>query len=270
MPEVKVENVSFSYVPGYPVLSNISITFRPGATAVIGQNGAGKTTLMKLLNGLLKPLSGSVGIDGVDTRTVDTSEIAKRVGLVFQNPDAQIFKHKVRDEVEFGPLNIGRSAGDARELAMKALASVGLQHAIDENPYDLSYAERKMICVASILAMDTDIIVLDEPTISQDASGLSVMGGIIRTLKDRGKTVIGIVHDMNFAAEYFDEIVVMGEGNVLGQGPVSEIFQAEAVLSDAHVEPPAMGKLSLSVGLTNFSITPTDFVRNFGNQFMHR
>ncbi len=266
--EVKVENVSFSYTPEYPVLTDVNISFGSRATAVIGQNGAGKTTLMKLLNGLLKPIDGSVKIGVLDTRETNTSEIAKYVGLVFQNPDAQIFKHKVKDEIEFGPLNIGKSEEEAQNLAIEALKAVGLEDKLETNPYDLSYADRKKICIASILAMDTDVIVFDEPTISQDAAGLQTVGGIIRQLVKRGKTVIGIVHDMNFAAEYFDEIAVMANGKVVNSGSIVEVFQNKETLRMAHVEPPAMGKLSTAIGLTDFSVTIEDFVNNFSRQFV--
>ncbi|OFW76837.1 MAG: hypothetical protein A2201_00055 [Alicyclobacillus sp. RIFOXYA1_FULL_53_8] len=265
---ITIDGVSFSYTPEAPVLTDVSLQFKAGATAVIGQNGAGKTTLMKLLNGLLKPVTGSVRIGAIDTREHPTSAIARHVGLVFQNPDDQIFKHRVKDEVEFGPLNIGKSAAQAQELALTALERVGLRAKVDENPYDLSYAERKQICVASILAMDTRVVVFDEPTISQDAVGVRRMGEIVRGLADEGKTVISIVHDMNFVAEYFDWVVVMANGRVLQTGSPEAVFQNKMTLALAHVEAPAMGKLSTAMGMSNFSLTVESFVAEFAAEFV--
>jgi len=263
MLSITIDRVSFSYTPEVPVLTDVSVDFKAGATAVIGQNGAGKTTLMKLLNGLLKPMAGTVRIGTLDTREEEASSMAKHVGLVFQNPDDQIFKHRVMDEVEFGPLNIGKSAKEAQDLALAAIRRVGLEAKVGENPYDLSYAERKLICVASILAMDTPVIVFDEPTISQDAAGLRRMGEIIRSLVDAGKTVISIVHDMNFVAEYFDWVVVMANGSVVQSGSPTAVFQDKETLVLAHVDIPAMGKLSTSLGMSKFSLSVESFVEAF-------
>lgn len=267
MLDVKVQNLFFSYIGGQRVLEDVNVTFSPGTTAIIGQNGAGKTTLMKLLNGLLKPSAGTVHIGEMNAATHDVSELAKYVGIVFQNPDAQIFNHTIENEVKFGPLNIGKSPEQARELALEALSVVGLQHRFTDNPYDLSYSERKLVCVASILAMNPDVVILDEPTMSQDSAGLRLMGDIVKRLKMDGKTVIGIVHDMNFAAEFFDEIVVMAEGTVLKQGAVRDVFSDTQTLRTAHVEAPSMGKLSLRVGLPSFSVTTKEFVDNFRRTF---
>lgn len=266
--QIAVTDVSFAYQPEWPVLQRVSVSFSPGATAVIGQNGAGKTTLMKMLNGLIQPNSGDVRIDGVSTRHRNPADVARQVGLVFQNPDDQIFKHRVLDEVMFGPLNIGKSADDARELAKAALREVGLESTIDANPYDLGYGDRKLVCVASILAMDTPVVVFDEPTISQDARGIARIGGIIRDLARRGKTVIAIVHDMNFSAEYFETVVVMAEGRVLASGRPADIFSQTDVLRQAHVDAPAMAQLSLELGLSQVCTGVDEFVDEYRQERM--
>jgi energy-coupling factor transport system ATP-binding protein len=260
---IAVENVHFEYVPGEPVLRDVSLQFDGGATAVIGQNGAGKTTLMKLLNGLLKPTRGNVLVGDLNTRDHEAGRIARYVGLVFQNPDDQIFKSRVLDEVMFGPLNIGMSEQEARESALAALQTVELKDFVDDNPFDLSYAQRKRICIASILAMQTPVVVFDEPTISQDAYGLRMMGRIVQDLMAEGRTVIAIVHDMNFAAEYFDRIVVMAEGQVVADGRPEDVFVNEAALRRAHVDAPAMVKLSQATGLSRPCLTVPSFVERF-------
>lgn len=263
---IAVDNVSFHYVPEYPVLVGVSLEFQVGATAIIGENGAGKTTLMKLLNGLLKPVEGSILVGNGDTKNHDASQMAKKVGLVFQNPDDQIFKNKVIDEVMFGPLNIGAPAGLAQEAARAALREVELEHVAEENPYDLSYTERKRICVASILAMDTDVVIFDEPTISQDVHGLRLMGNLIRKLARKGKTVIAIVHDMDFVAEHFPRIVVMAKGRVIADGPAIEVFKHNELLHTAKVDAPGLVKLSRGVGLSGPVLDVDRFVEAFKNE----
>jgi energy-coupling factor transport system ATP-binding protein len=260
---IVASNVHFHYTPDQPVLEGVSLEFGPGAAAIIGQNGAGKTTLMKLFNGLLKPVEGRVMVGDWSTKDYTTARIAKRVGLVFQNPDDQIFKSKVIDEVMFGPMNLGASVGLARSAAMSALREMALDHTAEGNPYDLSYAQRKQLCVASILAMDTDVVVFDEPTISQDVDGLQLMGRIIRNLAKSGKTVISIVHDMDFAAEYFSRIVVMASGKVVSDGPPQHVFCQEESLSAARVDAPAMVKLSRGVGLREPALTVNGFADAF-------
>jgi energy-coupling factor transport system ATP-binding protein len=261
---IVVENVYFEYVPGEPVLRDVSLQFDGGTTAIIGQNGAGKTTLMKLLNGLLKPTQqGNVWVGDLNTRYHEAGRIASHVGLVFQNPDDQIFKSRVLDEVMFGPLNIGMSEREARESALAALKTVELEDFVDDNPFDLSYAQRKSICIASVLAMQTPVVVFDEPTVSQDAYGLHMMGRIIQDLKAAGRTVIAIVHDMNFAAEYFDRIVVMADGQVVADGLPEDVFVNQAALCRAHVDAPAMVKLSQATWLSRPCLTVPAFVERY-------
>lgn len=260
---IVVDHVHFAYTLGQPVLRDISLWFDAGATAIIGENGAGKTTLMKLLNGLLKPTQGDVWVGDLNTRHHDPARIARHVGLVFQNPNDQIFKSRVLDEVMFGPLNIGLSESAARESALAALETVELAHLADENPYDLSYAQRKRICIASILAMQTPVVVFDEPTISQDGHGLRLIARIIRTLEAEGRTVISIVHDMNFAAEHFHRVIAMAAGEVVADGRPEDVFADEAVLRRARVDAPAMVKLSRATGLRKTCLTVPAFVASY-------
>lgn len=168
MNKIEIKNLHFSYKGNEEILKDINLTFDSRSTAIIGQNGAGKTTFVKLLKGLLKPTSGEVIINGINTKESTVAGLAKHIGLIFQNPNDQIFKNKVIDEVIFGPLNIGQSLEKAKENSINALKTVGLYEKINENPYDLSLSERKLISIASIVAMDTEIIIFDEPTIAQD------------------------------------------------------------------------------------------------------
>jgi energy-coupling factor transport system ATP-binding protein len=233
-----IKNLDFSYTKDVPVIKNLNLALTRTPTAIIGQNGAGKTTLVKLLKGLLKPVNGSIffGKDDISKKTV--AMMASSVGYVFQNPDDQIFKYTVKDEILFGPKNIGMPESEADKRAADALAMVGLSDKAGENPYDLELSERKMVTIASVIAMNTDVIILDEPTIAQDAAGRKTLSDIIRTLNDEGKFVLAILHDMEFVAETFSRIIVMAKGKVLVDGTVREVFSDEESLKAARLEQP--------------------------------
>ncbi|ACI16777.1 cobalt ABC transporter ATP-binding protein [Coprothermobacter proteolyticus DSM 5265] len=257
---IEVDNVSFAYTEGIPVLKNVTFSLNNGSVAIIGQNGSGKTTLVKLLKALLKPISGDIFINGINTKETTAAKLARTVGLVFQNPNDQIFKNKVLDEVMFGPLNIGQSMEEARENAIKALETVSLVDKKEENPYDLSLSERKLVSIASILSMDTDIVILDEPTIAQDYLGKAKIRSIVHELVQRGKLVITITHDMDFVGECFQRVIVLSEGQLLLDGPAREVFSKEDVLRSANLEPPYVAQLSKTTGYQGVLLSVEEFV----------
>ena len=202
----QVKDLRFSYVKGREVLHGLNLALDHRPTAIIGQNGAGKTTLVRVLKGLLKPDSGEIRYQGENLETKTVAELASRVGYVFQNPDDQIFKYKVLEEVMFGPLNIGMSPQEAEASAHEALRMVGLDEKAGENPYDLELSDRKMVAIASVLAMNTDVIILDEPTIAQSWNGREKIREIMQAKAAEGKLVIAILHDMDFVANSFAQI----------------------------------------------------------------
>lgn len=257
---IEVDNVSFAYTEGIPVLKNVTFSLNSGSVAIIGQNGSGKTTLVKLLKALLKPISGDIFINGINTKETTAAKLARTVGLVFQNPNDQIFKNKVLDEVMFGPLNIGQSMEEARKNAIKALETVSLVDKKEENPYDLSLSERKLVSIASILSMDTDIVILDEPTIAQDYLGKAKIRSIVHELVQRGKLVITITHDMDFVGECFQRVIVLSEGQLLLDGPAREVFSKEDVLRSANLEPPYVTQLSKTMGYQGVLLSVEEFV----------
>ncbi len=236
----RTEGLGFSYIPGKPVLSGLDLRLDHRPTAIIGQNGAGKTTLVRILKGLLKPESGSVYFGGEDITRHTVAQLSGKVGYVFQNPDDQIFKYKVRDEVMFGPLNIGMSKEQAAARAQEALRQVGLSEQAESNPYDLELSERKLVAIASVLAMDTEAVILDEPTIAQDAWGKAKLREIIRQLQAEGKLVLAILHDMDFVAACFDRVLVMAHGEILADGSPAEVFREKDALEKAAVQPPQL------------------------------
>ena len=196
--------------------------------------------MVKLLKGLLKPVSGNIYFRGEDISGKTVAMLAGNVGYVFQNPDDQIFKYNVMDEIMFGPMNIGMDPKRAEEEAKRALELTGLSGKEKENPYDLELYERKMTAIASVLAMDTDVLILDEPTIAQDWKGRQIIGGIIRSLSERGKLVIAILHDMDFVAENFERVIIMAHGQVLADGTARDVFMQDEALKKARLQKPYM------------------------------
>lgn len=239
----QVKDLRFSYVKGREVLHGLNLALDHRPTAIIGQNGAGKTTLVRVLKGLLKPDSGEIRYQGENLETKTVAELASRVGYVFQNPDDQIFKYKVLEEVMFGPLNIGMSPQEAEASAHEALRMVGLDEKAGENPYDLELSDRKMVAIASVLAMNTDVIILDEPTIAQSWNGREKIREIIQAKAAEGKLVIAILHDMDFVANSFARVIAMAHGEILADDTPAEIFRNHPVLEKAALAAPPLYEL---------------------------
>lgn len=247
-PVFSIRGLGFSYTEGRQVLGGLDLEIDNRATAIVGQNGAGKTTLVKLLKGLLKPSLGRILLQGGDIGEKTVAQLAGKVGYVFQNPDDQIFKNRVLDEVMVGPLNLGMDKKQAREMALKALGMSGLLEVQDENPYDLDLSDRKMVAIASVLAMEPGVLILDEPTIAQDAGGKRRIGSIVEGLRREGKTVLAILHDMDFAAEYFERVIIMAHGTVLSDGPKHQVFYEMEALKEARLEQPHVTGLCARLG----------------------
>ena len=245
----QIDHISFAYQKNVMVLENLSISMDHRATAIIGQNGAGKTTLVRLLKGLLKPISGIIYFQEEDISGKTVAMLAGKVGYVFQNPDDQIFKYNVLDEVMFGPMNIGMTQDEAKDRAMKALDLMGLSGKEEENPYDLELYERKMVAIASVVAMNTDVVILDEPTIAQDYPGKKKIGEMITNLSEEGKLVIAILHDMDFVAEHFERVIVMAHGKILADDTAEKVFAQDEILKEARLQKPYMTQLMERFGV---------------------
>ncbi|HCD45363.1 MAG TPA: ABC transporter [Lachnoclostridium sp.] len=254
----RIQDLTFHYQPDIPVIEHQELCLDARPTAIIGQNGAGKTTLVKLLKGLLKPNAGSIFFEGEDISRRTVAQLAGKVGYVFQNPDDQIFKNQVLEEVMVGPLNLGKSREEAKKLAEEALEMVGLLEAAEENPYDLDLSERKMVAIASVVAMDPKVLILDEPTIAQDTKGRAVLGRIVRTLSEKGKFVLAILHDMDFVAEHFERVIIMAHGKVLSDGPGEQVFYEKESLVKARLEQPHTARLCEFLGYEGAFMTAED------------
>ena len=254
----QIQDLKFHYLPDIPVIEHLDLCLDARPTAIIGQNGAGKTTLVKLLKGLLKPNAGNIFFEDEDISQKTVAQLAGKVGYVFQNPDDQIFKNRVMEEVMVGPLNLGKSREEAQKLAADALEMVGLTDAAEENPYDLDLSERKMVAIASVVAMDTKVLILDEPTIAQDANGRVVLGRIVQTLSKKGKFVLAILHDMDFVAEYFERVIIMAHGKVLSDGLGEKVFYEKESLLKARLEQPHTARLCERLGYEGAFLTAED------------
>jgi energy-coupling factor transport system ATP-binding protein len=253
---IEVTGLVHVYPGGTRAVDGVTLTIGRGErVAIVGQNGSGKSTLVRHFNGLLRPTEGQVVIDGRDAAGHRVAELAATVGLAFQDPDRQIFAGKVRDEVAFGPKNLGLRGDELAGAVDAALAATGLTDDAATNPYDLGFSRRKLLALASILAMRTPVVVLDEPTTGQDARGVDRVQSIVDGLAADGRTVVAISHDMRFVAESFDRVVVMRAGKVELDGSPLEVFAEAAwpVLASTYLEPPLAARIGAQLGLA----TPT-------------
>ena len=242
-PILTFRQVGFTYPGGGASVTDLDMTVYPGElVGIVGQNGAGKTTLTKLLNGLLKPTRGEVRVAGLDTRTTPVSTVAAHVATLFQNPDRQICKNTVLDEVAFGLELTGIDPSAARERARRVIKRFGLP--ATEAPFSLSRGQRQMVALAGVVVMEPDIVVLDEPTSGLDYRECMTVMETVRDMADQGSAVIMVCHDMEVVSDFAERIVVMADGRILGRGPASELFADAALMDEASVTPPQVIDLS--------------------------
>ena len=247
--KIEISNLHFQYPGGVKALNGISLTIDSGEqVAIVGQNGSGKTTLVKHLNGLLQPVSGQVVIGDWNTKEYSVAKLARRVGYVFQNPDEQLFSKNVGTEVAFGPKNLGYGADQLQALVNDALAMTELSDKTETNPYDLSATWRKMVALASVISMNTDIVIFDEPTTGQDAVNVGRIANVIKALRERGKTVITITHDIDFCAENFERVIALSQGKILLDGKAEVVLGQEDILATTYVDPPQLTRLGKRLG----------------------
>ena len=247
---IQMEHVSFSYSDQGPTVQDVSFHIEKGEfAAILGANGAGKTTTVRLIDGLIRPTSGRVLIHGADTATSPVSERARRVGFLFQNPDRQICKNTVREEILFGLKTVrgeeGEEALNARcEEVLKDFGFTG-----DEEPFSLSRGQRQRVALASILAVEPEVLILDEPTTGLDyLECCHIMDRIRRMNEEKQVTVIMVCHDMEVVLDYATRALVMSGGRLLADGPVREIFRNRELMENASILPPQMIALSIHLG----------------------
>ena len=236
-PVARFEGVGYSYPGGGASVRALDFEVFPGEiVGIVGQNGAGKTTFTKLLNGLLKPAEGNVVVAGLNTREIPTSRIARHVSTLFQNPDRQICKDTVLDEVAFGLLLQGVSLDEASARAKATCERFGLP--LDEAPFSLSRGQRQMVALASVVVGEPQIIVLDEPTCGLDYRECMTVMETVRDMAAAGSAVVMVCHDMEVVSDFADRLVVMANGEILGRGTCADVFANDGLMQGAFIEPP--------------------------------
>lgn len=261
MSDLIIKDVSFSYPGGFLAVDHINMEIKAGENvAIVGQNGAGKTTTVKMMNGLLRPTEGEVLIGEMNTKDYTTAQISRKVGYVFQNPDDQIFHSTVESEVRFGPKMMKLSQEEEDRRVEQALLMTGMDRFKEENPYNLPLSTRKFVTIAAVIAMETDILIFDEPTAGQDIEGNKRLSAILRALHEQGKTVITISHDMEFVADNFKKVIVMAKKKIVRSGTPEEIFWDFESLEKAMLKQPYVSRVCKALGIEGKVISIEDAI----------
>lgn len=264
-PIIRCNGLSHVYKGMVLALDQIELQVHEGEIlGIIGQNGSGKTTLVKHLNGLLKPTSGTVTVDGMDTRKVTVNTLSRTVGYVFQNPNHQLFANSVNAEISFGPSNLGLGAAEANQRIEEAVQFFDLQVFRTIHPYRLSFPIRKMVCMAAVFAMRPKVMVLDEPTTGQDHAGVDRVHELIRKLQESHTTVIMVSHDMRLEAAVADRIVVLRDGRILAEGSPRQVFAQAEILKSTNLQAPQVAQLGQRIGL-GLTLTVPEFIQQYTN-----
>ncbi|MBK9712925.1 MAG: ABC transporter ATP-binding protein [Kouleothrix sp.] len=212
---IQIENVRFSYPTGVEALRGVSLAIGPGErVALLGRNGAGKSTLLRHMNGLLLPASGQVLVAGVDTRKTTVARCARQVGIVFQDIRNQLFARTVRDELRFGPRNLGYRGAELEALVDRSIEALGLGAVADQHPYDLPSALRRLVAIAAVLALNSQVLILDEPTAGLDNPSIALLSALARDLAGQGKSIVVVSHDLDFCFEALDRVILLQDGQV--------------------------------------------------------
>jgi energy-coupling factor transport system ATP-binding protein len=255
---IEAKDLYFAYPTGLEALKGINLTVDDGEfLAVMGQNGAGKTTLVKHFNGLLKPTKGEVLVDGVSTRDVSVAKLSRNVGFVFQNPDHQLFSETVEEEIAFALKNFDFEEAVREKQVDWALNLLDITQYRKTSPFMLSGGERKRVALASILAWDPQVIILDEPTIGQDHQQKEKLQQFILQLNAQKKTVIVVTHDVEFVAECNPQVILMSQGKILAEGIAEKVLTNPKLVAQASIVPPQITQIFLE--LADLGL-PTDVI----------
>jgi len=242
---IEMEEVRYVYPDGFVALDDVSLKIlREERVAILGPNGAGKSTLLMLMNGLYKPSRGRASVLGTPMNTKNSSRVRMNVGLAFQDPDDQLFCPTLWEDVSFGPLNMGLSDGEALERTRDALKAVGLEGYEEKPPHHLSVGEKKKAAIATVLAMQPEILILDEPTANLDSrSKLELIDIISNLRRNRDMTLITATHDVNFLPAVADRVYVLSRGRIISEGPLKKVFSNPKIMNQANLELPIVTQL---------------------------
>lgn len=238
---ISFDSVRFVHQNGVVALENVDLKIGDGElVAIVGENGAGKTTLIKHINGLLKPTKGTVSVFGLDTKKTSVAQLSRRVGIVFQNPDHQLFSDSVENEIVFGLRNFGMEEETIAKRVQWALEFFGLDEYRKSSPLMLSGGEKKRLCLAMVLAWDPDVLILDEPTVGQDFAQKEKLEQIVRMLATRSKTVIIVSHDVEFIWPLQPRVIIMSRGQIIADGSAERAFSDRKAAEEANLVRPQL------------------------------
>ncbi len=243
---LEVRNLKYSYNSDYQALKGVSLKVEKGEmVSLLGKNGAGKSTLFLHLNGIYEPDEGQVFIDGEELKYDKKSllKFRQKVGIVFQNPDDQIFAPTVEEDVAFGPLNLGLSMEEVQDRVEEALERVGMSGFEKKAPHHLSGGQKKRVAIAGILAMKPEIMVLDEPTAGLDPQGVTNLTKLLKELNDEGITIIISTHEVDLVPNYASKVFVLVDGQLIAEGTPKEIFAQPEILKQANLKVPIVTEL---------------------------
>jgi energy-coupling factor transporter ATP-binding protein EcfA2 len=265
-PLLQCRGVWFAYDETPPVLRGIDLDIYHGeAIALIGQNGSGKTTLAKHMNGLLHPARGTVRLAGQNTSKTAAGELASVAGYVFQNPDHQIFSISVEQEIAFGPRNLSLSEGEVEERVSDSIHRFRLEEVRDRHPTLLGRGLRRRVAIASAYALRPDLLILDEPTVGLDRGMSDELIDLMRDMTQSGRTVVLISHDMRLVGEFAERLLIMHEGEVIGDGDVHHLLPDRELMRRARLSSPDVTRISQE--LSHYSEKPAVRLQEFVDQF---
>ncbi|MGQ9759001.1 MAG: energy-coupling factor ABC transporter ATP-binding protein [Candidatus Methanomethylicaceae archaeon] len=250
---IEVRNVAYAYTGGINALSGISFEVMQGEMlGLLGPNGAGKSTLILLMAGLLKPNTGTIEIFGEDTSSKQFDPMRSKIGLVFQDPDDQLFNNTVFDDVAYGPRNLGLNEEEIEKRTEEILKTLGISHLANRSPYRLSLGEKKKVAIATALVLNPEILLLDEPTANLDPRSKVEIIRLLRDLNRQGVTIILATHDVEILPEVSERVILLNQGKIIGKGFTAEILQDEQLLKEISMETTLLTRLFLRLKAKGF------------------
>ncbi len=263
---VNVRNVQFSYPAGVAAIKGVSLEIQRGErVAILGPNGSGKSTLILLIAGLLSPQNGEITVFDEKTTSKTFQKLRLRIGVVFQDPDDQLFTQSVIEDIEYGPKNLGLSGEDIKRRSNHVLEKMGIRHLKDRPPHRLSFGEKKKVSLATALVLKPELLMLDEPTANLDLVSRRGLIDTLNELNKAGTTIVVSTHDVEALPELADRVIVIDHGTVCGEGETHKVLQDSKLLESAGLEPPAIVRLFTelkSKGLVNNTPITIDEARN--------
>lgn len=247
-PKIVIKNVHYTYANGTTALKNVNLSVNEGELiGIMGMNGAGKTTLIRTLNGLIRPQKGNVFINGENIKSKNVGKLSKTVGIIFQNPNHQLFSNSVEDEIKFSLKNLNLSKSDVQDKTEMVLDTFNLSKYKERSPLTLSGGETKKLALASIVCRDPDILVFDEPTLGQDAKEIEFFTDLIKNEIKKRKTIVIVTHNIEFAIENVPRTILMANGEIIADGPTEELLTKEYLINKCSLVLPQITKFNTAL-----------------------